>query len=223
MLVTQRGTNDKGVRPPAPTTQTESQSTRASVGEAGAWTGIVRRYFVKPLVGSTSPPWFDARGVAVGLAVGFGLPIGTQMLCLGVLRVIFRFNFLIAFAFTWVNNPITLLPMYYGYYCLGSVMLGKPVVMTPEAFRELMHPVMYAGHFWASIQAFAGLSLDVVARWAVSAATVGTASGILGYVLGYYAQRRRCLLRARRMGMSYEKLLNELERSLEQPRRNGSA
>jgi uncharacterized protein (DUF2062 family) len=158
--------------------------------------------------------------VAVGLAVGFGLPIGTQMLCLGLLRILFRFNFLIAFAFTWVNNPLTLLPMYYGYYCLGSLMLGKAVVMSAEAFRELMHPVMHAGHFWASLRAFADLSVDVIVRWAVAAAMVGTTFGILGYAAGFYVQRRRCLRRARQLGTSYERLVKELEKGILQRRKD---
>jgi len=161
--------------------------------------------------------------VAVGLVVGFGLPVGTQMLLLGLLRILFRFNSLVAFAFTWVNNPVTLLPMYYGYYYLGSILLGEPVVMTPEAFRDLIHPIVHAGHFWDSVQAFARLSADVITRWSISAVIVASVSGILGYLTAYHALRRRCLLRARRMGTSYEKLLTDMEQNLVQGSRNGSA
>jgi uncharacterized protein len=109
------------------------------------WRSLLRRSFDERPAASSNPPWFDARGIAVGLAVGFGLPIGTQMVCLGALRLIFRFNSLLAFAFTWVNNPITLIPMYYGYYCLGSMMLGKPVIINLHAFREAMKPIVEAG------------------------------------------------------------------------------
>ena len=63
--------------------------------------GLVRQYFVDPFVSSTNPPWFDARGVAVGLAVGFGIPVGAQVAAMAVLRAIFRYNTVVAFAFSW--------------------------------------------------------------------------------------------------------------------------
>jgi uncharacterized protein len=218
--VTRRRTKDSRFVPLDREANARFHHARASVADAIGWRQIVRRYFTRPSVDATNPPWFDARGVAVGLAVGFGLPIGTQMLCLGLLRILFRFNFLIAFTFTWVNNPLTLLPMYYGYYCLGSLILGKTVVMSAEAFRELMLPVMHADHFWASLKAFADLSVDVVARWAASALVVGITSGILGYAVGFYVQRRRCFRRARQLGTSYERLVKELEEGILQRRKD---
>jgi len=219
----QQGTEYKNPGPNEPPNDAGAQSTRSSRDGLPGWRGFLRKHFVRPFVRSTNPPWFDARGIAVGLVVGFGLPVGTQMLFLGLLRVLFRFNSLLAFAFTWVNNPLTLLPMYYGYYYLGSIILGKPVVMTPDAFRELIHPIVHAGHFWESLQASARLSADIISRWAISAVIVASVSGVLGYVIGYHRLRKRCLVRARRMGTSYEKLINDMEQSLMQRRRHGSA
>jgi len=176
--------------------------------------GFLRRYFVDPLVRSRNPPWFDARGIAAGLAIGFGVPVGAQMVCLGVARLLIRFNTLIAFTFTWVNNPVTLIPMYYGYYYLGSIILGKPEVMTLEGFHQLMHPVTKAGYFWQSLRAFAYLGVDLVLRWATAAAILSIGAGTLGYVVGHIVQTRRCARRARKLGMSYERLVAELEKSL---------
>jgi len=211
---------DRGFGSSGDTSNTPSPVSREPRGHGSGWRAIARRFMAGTMARSTNPPWFDARGVAIGLAVGFGLPLGSQMLCLGLLRLAFRFNSLVAFACTWVNNPVTLLPMYYGYYCLGSFLLGKPPVMNVEAFRELMRPIMDAGHFWDSMAAFADLSLDFIARWAISAALVGIASGVIGYVLAYYVQRRRCLVRARALGTSYEMLLKERERGLRESKSN---
>lgn len=196
---------------------------RVPHGGVSGWRAFARKILGGSLARSTNPPWFDARGVAVGLAVGFGLPLGSQMVCLGLLRLAFRFNSLVAFAFTWVNNPITLLPMYYGYYCLGSLVLGKPIAMNVAAFRELMRPIMEAGHFWDSMAAFADLSLDFIARWAVSAALIALSAGIVGYVLAYSAQKRRCFTRARALGTSYETLLKERERLLREQKSHKKA
>ncbi|MBI4961956.1 MAG: DUF2062 domain-containing protein [Desulfomonile tiedjei] len=177
--------------------------------------GFFRSRFVEPLVSSRNPPWFDARGIAFGLAIGFGVPVGAQMVCLGIVRLLIRFNTLVAFAFTWVNNPFTLIPMYYGYYYLGSLILGRSEVMTLEGFHQLMHPITQAGYFWQSLGAFGRLGGDIVLRWATAALIVAVVSGTLGYVMGYLVQTRRCTRRARRLGISYEKLVADLEKSLE--------
>jgi len=172
------------------------------------------RYLIRPLSGSQNPPWFDARGIAIGLAIGFGLPVGTQIAALGILRAAFRFNVLAAFAFTWVNNPLTIIPMYYGYYYFGSLILGKPVALTAEAFRALMAPIINSGYAWDSLYAFTYLGGEILVRWAVAAAIVGTVSGVLGYLVGLHIQKGHCRRRARELGLTYEKLLQDLESSL---------
>ena len=171
--------------------------------------------FLEALIRSENPPWFDARGAAVGLMIGFGLPLGLQMLALALLRLCFRFNAVIAFAMTWVNNPLSLLPLYYGYYYLGSLILGRAVVMSVEDFRALMRPILSADYFWGSVQAFLLMSWDILERWAVAAIILAAVSGLLGYVAAYRIQQKRCKRRATQMGISYERLVARLEQSVE--------
>jgi uncharacterized protein len=173
--------------------------------------GKFRKYFIEPFISSRNPPWFDARGVAVGLFVGLGIPVGTQMMMLGLLRLLFKFNTIIAFACTWVNNPITIIPMYYGYYCLGSLMLGRHGIMSAEEFQSIMSPILHAEYFWNSAQAFAYLGWDIVVRWFVAALTVSATCGLLGYVTGYRIWINRCRKKAKRLGMTYGELLSKLE------------
>jgi uncharacterized protein len=177
--------------------------------------GRFRKYFIEPFISSRNPPWFDARGVAVGLFVGLGIPVGTQMMMLGLLRLMFKFNTIVAFACTWVNNPITLIPMYYGYYCLGSLMLGRHGIISAEEFQSLMSPILHAEYFWNSAQAFAYLGWDIVVRWFVAALTVSATCGLLGYVTGYRIWMSRCRKKAERLGISYGELLSKLESTVE--------
>jgi uncharacterized protein len=174
-----------------------------------------RKYFIEPFTSSRNPPWFDARGVAVGLFIGLGIPVGTQMMVLGLLRLLFRFNTIIAFACTWVNNPVSIIPMYYGYYCLGSLMLGRQVIMSAEDFQTLIRPMLYPEYFWHSAQAFVYLGWDIVVRWLVAALTVSATCGLIGYLGSYRLWMRRCRRKAARLGISYEKLLSELEGSVD--------
>ena len=153
--------------------------------------GFFRRRFVDPFVSSKNPPWFDALGVAVGLFVGLGIPLGVQMLLLGLSRLCIRFNAALAFACTCVNNPLSVIPMYYGYYCLGSRILGKPVTVTPEGFRAMLGPVTQAGYFWESLHSFLYLGRDILMRWSVGAIVVATVVAIVGGLVCYNVQRVR--------------------------------
>ncbi|AFM28195.1 DUF2062 domain-containing protein [Desulfomonile tiedjei] len=171
--------------------------------------------FAESLVRSENPPWFDARGAAVGLIVGFGVPVGAQMIILAVFRFCFRFNAVLAFALTWVNNPLSLLPMYYGYYYLGSLILGRNPAMGLHDFRMLMQPILHAGYFWNSVHAFLLLSYDILVRWALAAVLVAMVTGLIGYVATYRIQRRRLKKRAREMGIAYALLVNRMETAIE--------
>ncbi|HMK35833.1 MAG TPA: DUF2062 domain-containing protein [Desulfomonilaceae bacterium] len=180
------------------------------------------RHLREPFASSVHPPWFDARGIGIGLFIGLGIPVGAQMVLLGLLRILFKFNTVMAFTFTWVNNPITLIPMYYGFYCLGSLILGESVMMNVEDFQHLMRPVLHAGHFWDAIHAFMYLGLDLLVRWFVGALLVGAAVGVLGYVAGYRIRKNRCKRKARQLGIAYDRLVKTLEANTKVPRRGAA-
>lgn len=175
---------------------------------------VLHKYFVEPFVTSSNPPWFDARGVAVGLAIGFGCPVGGQVITLVLLRMIFRFNSIIAFAFTWVSNPFTMIPQYYLYFSIGSFLLGKPLALTPETFKELMLPLLNGGYFWETFQSFLYLGQGLVTRWFLTGSILASMAGSIGYVTAYQVQKYRCRRKAKQMGVSYEKLLEDFEKSI---------
>lgn len=67
-----------------------------------------------------------ARGVALGLFVGFILPIG-QIVVAALLAASARGNLLVAAMATLITNPFTFPPIYYAAYQTGSFLL-KPVL-----------------------------------------------------------------------------------------------
>lgn len=196
---------------------TYENNTESEVGDASTddriagWRGWLHKVFVQPFVSSPHPPWFDARGVAIGLAISLGCPVGAQMVTLGATRLIIQFNLVIAFAVSWVMNPFTFVPIYYGYYRLGSVLLNRSETMTLEAFRGLMVPLMGGAHFWETFRSFLALGWEFVLRWAAGAVVVTPIAAVLGYVAGYYLQQNRCKRRARKLGVSYDRLLRDME------------
>lgn len=181
------------------------------------WQRWLRRlyiWFVEPFVSSQNPPWFDARAVGIGFVVGFGIPVGGQCAAMALARVFIRYNVAIAFAVSFVTNPFTMIPMYYAYYYVGSLILGLEPTFTLEGFRLLMKPILNAGYFYESFGAFVSLSFDVLKRWFVTAAILASIFGPLGYLASYHYQINKCRRRAEKLGMTYEKLLKDLEESL---------
>ena len=178
------------------------------------WRRVLYNHFVAPIMSSRNPPWFDARGAAVGMIVGFGCPVGLQVFSLVAFRMVFRFNSVIAFAFSWVSNPFTFLPMYYLYYYLGSLILHRPSIMPREAFREMLAPILHSDYFWESVHVFGSLGWDVLLRWFVTAILVSAVTALAAYVATYHFQRLRCRRKANKLGISYERLVADLEVTL---------
>jgi uncharacterized protein (DUF2062 family) len=134
-------------------------------GLMGRFCNAVHSRVVQPLVLSRNPPWFDARGKAPGLVVGFRVPRGGPTAALLALRLVMRFTFIVAIGLAAVVNPLSLVPLYYGYYCLGSFMLGRPTELNRELFEKIMHPILDKSHSWEALGAFCALRGAVPVRW----------------------------------------------------------
>lgn len=63
-----------------------------------------------------------ARGVSVGLFVGLTPTVGFQTLFMIIGCVVLRGNFMAAFAVSWLSNPITIAPLYWGFHELGELL-----------------------------------------------------------------------------------------------------
>ena len=63
--------------------------------------------------------------VAVGLFWGF-IPSPTQMLPAAAMAIALRVNLPLSLALTWVANPLTMPPMFYFNYRVGTWLLDRP-------------------------------------------------------------------------------------------------
>jgi len=64
-----------------------------------------------------------SKAFAIGLFCAF-LPLPLHTLLAAVLAVVFSANILLSMTLVWVNNPITMVPIYYYIYKLGSYIIG---------------------------------------------------------------------------------------------------
>jgi len=135
---------------------------------------------------------FSRKGIAMGVAVGifFGLlvPIA-QMPLSAAAAVLLRANLPMAVASTFVTNPVTFGPVYYGAYRLGKVVLGEPRITEIEAMaalksappKEMMDG---APQSWSKRIAVGMEHLRTAGKpLAVGLAIVSTVSGLIVYFL----------------------------------------
>jgi hypothetical protein len=141
-----------------------------------------RRRLTDPLLGSRQSPGFNSWGAGIGLAAGLACPIGMQFFVITGVRMVFRFNSVLALALSQVSNPLTFMPLYYVYYRLGSFILGQPSKMSMETFEGAVRTALEAGYFWETVPALLDIGKDVAIRWSISALIFAVVFGILGYL-----------------------------------------
>jgi uncharacterized protein (DUF2062 family) len=128
--------------------------------------------------------------VAVGLFVMYLPPMG-QMIVAAALAIALRVNLPISVALVWVTNPITIPPMYYVAYLVGSWVLDAPAAAL-------------AMEFWFDWRNW----LTIIAPLTVGGLICGTLCALAGYLvvqglwrwnlMRQIRRRKARLLRARR-------------------------
>ena len=91
---------------------------------------LIRYKLVIPVFRSPHPPEYTARGVANGVFWGVTPFMGLQTLATFATWAVMRRAFgkdssiVQALVWAWVNNPVTMVPMYYLFYLTGLWLLG---------------------------------------------------------------------------------------------------
>lgn len=88
--------------------------------------GLIEKYNVPRAYLSTTRKNV-ARGIFIGSFIGF-IPAPGHMLSVLALMPFSRFNVPIALSMVWINNPITMFPIYYLEYKTGAFLLGMHMI-----------------------------------------------------------------------------------------------
>ncbi len=84
-----------------------------------------------------SEPDAIARGMALGLFIGFTPTFGVQIILALLFAFLLRQNKIATFIGVWVTNPLTA-PFIYGLeYEIGRVLLGYPSIGSPDFSADL--------------------------------------------------------------------------------------
>jgi len=123
--------------------------------------------------------------MAVGLFCAF-VPLPIQMLLAAAAAIVFRVNLPISVGLVWITNPVTIPPMFYFCYKVGTWILGEPM------------QVVEFGLTWSWIEHELALIWQPLL---LGCAVVGSSAAALGYgltrllwrlhVLAHLKERRR--------------------------------
>ncbi|MBZ6378539.1 hypothetical protein B5C34_12370 [Pacificimonas flava] len=116
-----------------------------------------------------------ARGVALGLFLGFAIPMGLQLIVAALTAVSTRANLAVTALFTSVSNPFTVVPIYFAALKTGDWLLGYRERPHPgkEQLLDIIAgapvPMLVGGVFFAAISAAVGfLAVHFAWRWWVA-------------------------------------------------------
>ena len=117
-------------------------------------------------------PEAAARGVAVGLFIGLTPTVGFQTVFMIVGCIVLRGNFPVAFAVSWLSNPITMGPLYWGFHELGQFLYEVvPFSRNPIPDWMIEGP------------------MDTVLFTAIGSLLVATSFAVAGYLFSHWLHR----------------------------------
>jgi len=136
-----------------------------------------------------------AKGLAVGILIGYLPVIGIQMFLAWAAAALFRANKVVAVLCVWVSNPLAIIPIYYPSYLLGRWLIGlsrhkhqidpeqleKMFVNTLSFYRMLTE--FHTTVFWKDVSA---VLMKVGLETFVGSVIIGAVVATVAYWLGYY-------------------------------------
>ena len=121
--------------------------------------------------------------VAVAFFITYLPPVG-HMLVAAALSILFRVNLPVAVAVVWISNPLTIPPMFYFAYVVGSWMTGVPAKGFDLDFWTTPHN-------WLGVLAPLGLGMTVCAFAFAAVGYFGTQALWRWNLRRQIAQRRK--------------------------------
>ncbi len=136
-------------------------------------TNLKKQWFLRPFRALLHDPALWAthrrnvlRALALGIFISF-IPFPIHTALSGVAALYLRINVPVAIVASWLSNPVTFGPMYYGAYRLGAIVLGSPAAASRSEF-SVEHLQALLGEIWQPLIVgclIAGTSLSLAAYW----------------------------------------------------------
>lgn len=141
----------------------------------------LRRLYFK-VMQQEGTPESVGRGIAIGLFIGFLLPIGTQTLPALFFAFLFKANKALTWLFTCISNPVTVFFLYPIQCYTGSWLIFRP--MSFADLNDKFGAIANADGIRAVAEAFWALGSEIMITFFVGGLFYGTISAAIGYWIG---------------------------------------
>ena len=125
-------------------------------------------------------PYYNAKGIAVGILSGCFPFFGFQTLIGLFLARILRGNLTLAAIGTWISNPFTYVPLYIFNYKVGTLFIKNSSTLNIES-NSINNGLWHQGWIVTLRILFGSLCVGLI---------LGISSGVIGYVMYKYFLRK---------------------------------
>ena len=141
--------------------------------------------FVQRILHINDTPEAIALVASVGMFLGMTPTVGLQMIIMIIVGTVIRANRIAGVAMVYISNPLTVVPIYWLDYLVGSTLLDSRS-LTYDGFRETCRAFMgewdVAG-LWTATLGFVLAQTDVAVAMAVGGVVLGVVFAIPVYPL----------------------------------------
>ena len=132
-------------------------------------------------------PHSIALGTAVGMFIGMTPTVGIQMIIVIVfaylVKPVFTFNRMAALITVYISNPVTMVPLYWFDYKVGSLFFEG--TSTRKDFENVLHYETFSEWWETIVHLFVGIGVPLV----VGSLVVATILGAVTYPLMWWLVR----------------------------------
>ena len=154
--------------------------------------------WIHRLIKFNESPYRIAMGCACGIFCS-ALPIFGQTFISMIGARLLRASIIASIPWTWISNPLTTLPMWYGGYRLGIwLMPGKHKPLSYDEIQALMQNFDQM-HWTQSLSLLSAELWDALQPLWLGSVIMGLAMAAPSFILLYYLTRGILLRRARRL------------------------
>jgi uncharacterized protein len=162
---------------------------------------LVRSRLLEPIVRAQGSPRSIARGTALGTWLTLTPTVGIQMAIAAFVGIPWGANMPIAIALIWLSNPFTILPLYYSYYWLGTVILPGPARSYADVASQVAVRVEAVTRHGEGVgTALRMLGTEIGTPMVVGSLVIATGCAIPAYALALRLAERRQARRHREHG-----------------------
>lgn len=145
-------------------------------------------YYYFKLVKQSGTPEYVARGVSLGLAVGFMIPFGLQLVAVLPLAVLIKAAKIPAIAFTFVSNQLSIFVLYPLQCMVGSYLIGSP--MRYGRLQEALTHVHKAETMMCKFEVLFDLGRDTVLSFFAGGLLFSVLTAVPAYFISLWLVRR---------------------------------